>query len=72
MPHYLLLRKWTIYLLEQNWYLVEAVAKALLEDRELSGPQVLDVIRAANQRQPSINVQALLDAAEIIRRGEHL
>jgi hypothetical protein len=55
MPHYRLLRHWTIYLIEQYWDLVEAVAKALLECRELSGTQVLDVIiRAANQKQPSV------------------
>ncbi len=65
MPHYLLLRKWTIHLIEQHWHLVEAVAKALLERRELSGTQVLDVILDANR----INVQALLDVAEIIVRA---
>jgi hypothetical protein len=64
MPHYLMLRKWTIHLIEQHWHLVEAVAKALLERRELSGTQILDVILAANR----INVQALLDVAEIIRQ----
>jgi hypothetical protein len=68
MPHYLLLRKWTIYLIEQNWHLVEAVAKALLERRELSDIQILNAILDVNR----INVQALLDAAGIIRRDEHL
>ncbi len=67
MPHYRLLRNWTIYLIEEHWHLVEAVAKALLECRELSGTQVLDVIRSANQEQPSINVNALLDVAALIR-----
>lgn len=66
MPHYLLLRKWTIYLIEQHWHLVEAVAKALLERRELSGAQILDVILDANR----INVQVLLDVAEIIRQED--
>jgi hypothetical protein len=47
--HYDLLQKWTESLIEQHWHLVEAVAKALLEQRELSGSQVRDVIHAANQ-----------------------
>jgi hypothetical protein len=67
-PHYLLLRNWTIYLIVQHWHLVEAVANALLDRRELSGTQVLDVIRTANQKPTSINVQPLLDAVEIIRQ----
>jgi hypothetical protein len=48
-PHYDLLYKWTGSLIEQHWHLVEAVAKALLERRELSGTQVRAVIDAANQ-----------------------
>jgi hypothetical protein len=66
--HYRLLCNWTAHLIEQHWHLVEAVAKALLERRELSGPQIRAVIHTANQKQPSINVQALLDVAAIIRR----
>ena len=36
--HYLMLRKWTIHLIEQHWYLVEAVATALLE----CGEKIID------------------------------
>jgi hypothetical protein len=49
--HYLLLLKWTASLIKQHWHLVEAVAKALLDRRELSGSQVREVIRAASQNQ---------------------
>lgn len=45
--HYEMLRKWTVSLIEQHWHLVEAVAKALLEHRQLSGTQVRAVINAA-------------------------
>ena len=48
--HYQLLRKWTASLIERHWHLVEAVAKALLERRTLSGTQILDVIHEANQK----------------------
>ncbi len=68
MPHYLLLRKWTIYLIEQHWHLVEAFAKALLKCRELSGTQVRDVINAANQNETRIKAQPLLAEADIIRQ----
>jgi hypothetical protein len=46
--HYDLLQGWTEDLIEQHWHSVEAVAKALLERRELSGRQVRAVIDAAN------------------------
>ena len=46
--HYEMLREWTVSLIEQHWHLVEAVAKALLEHRELSGTQVRAVIQAAS------------------------
>lgn len=49
--HYALLYKWTESLIEQHWHLVEAVAKGLLEHRELSGAQVRDAIDAAEKRQ---------------------
>ena len=49
--HYDLLQKWTESLIEQHWHLVEAVAKALLEHRELTGSQVRAVIHAANKKQ---------------------
>jgi hypothetical protein len=48
-PHYGLLYKWTESLIEQHWHLVEAVARALLEHRELSGAQIRAVIDAANK-----------------------
>ena len=62
MPHYRLLHNWTTHLIMQHWHEVEAVAKALLEHRKLSGTQICDVIRTAN-------VQSLLDAVEIVRQG---
>jgi hypothetical protein len=49
--HYYLLQEWTESLIEQHWHLVEAVAKDLLDRDKLSGPQLRDVIRAANQKQ---------------------
>ena len=66
--HYDLLYKWTESLIEQQWHLVGAVAKALLEHRKLSGTQVRAVIEAANQEQTVINVTSLLDVAEAIRQ----
>jgi hypothetical protein len=47
--HCLLLRKWTVSVIEQHWHLVEAVAGALLNHRELSGAQIRAVIDAANK-----------------------
>jgi hypothetical protein len=49
--HYQMLHKWTEALIEQHWHLVEAVAKALLEHRKLSGNQLRDVIRTAQRKQ---------------------
>jgi hypothetical protein len=48
--HYDLLQEWTESLIEQHWHVVEAVGKALLEHRELTGGQVRAVIHAAKQR----------------------
>jgi hypothetical protein len=58
------MRRWTIHLIEQNLHLVEAVAKALLEHRELSGTEVRAVIDTANQEQSRMNVQPLLDLVQ--------
>jgi ATP-dependent Zn protease len=69
-PHYLLLRNWTAHLIEQHWHLVEAVAKALLKHRVLSGTEFLDVISSANQEQTGINVTALMDVVEAIKRRD--
>lgn len=49
--HGKLLKQWTRTLLENNWYLVEAVAAALLERRRLSGSETRDVILDARNRQ---------------------
>jgi hypothetical protein len=48
--HYDLLYKWTESLIEQHWYLVEAVANILLERRKLSGTELLKVISDANKQ----------------------
>jgi hypothetical protein len=48
--HRLLLDQWTESLIEQHWHLVEAVAEALLERRELSGTELLKVINDVNQQ----------------------
>lgn len=66
--HYGLLYKWTESLIAQHWHLVEAVAKALLKHRKLSGTKIREVIRAADQKQTSKHVQALLDVAGSIRQ----
>ena len=66
MLHCKVLHRWTVSIIEQHCHLVEAVAKALLERRQLSGPQLLDVIRVAYQEQ----VRALLDAAASIWNEE--
>jgi len=66
-PHYEMLRNWTAHLIEQNWHLVKAVAKALLDCPVLFSALVLDAIRAANQKQTGIDVQVLLDVLEAIR-----
>jgi hypothetical protein len=62
--HYDLLHEWTVSLIEQNWHSVEAVAKSLLEHRELSGTEVRAVIDTANQEQSRMNVQPLLDLVQ--------
>jgi len=67
-PHYNLLVKWTVRLIDQHWHLVEAVAKALLDRRYLSDAQILDVICSADEKLTRIKVQPLLDAVQIIRR----
>jgi hypothetical protein len=48
--HCLLLYQWAVSLIEQHWHLIEAVARALLARRELSGSQVRAVIHTANKK----------------------
>lgn len=53
--HYALLEEWTDQLLAQKWYLVQAVADALVERRTLSKQEIYDVILAADfQRFPGL------------------
>lgn len=68
VAHYRLLCTWTVSLIEQNWQLVEAVAKALLERRTLSYAQILHVVRGADDEQSTVKVQPLLDMVQMIRK----
>jgi hypothetical protein len=45
--HYNLLREWTNAMLENDWYLVEAFADALIERRTLSSSEVRETLLAA-------------------------
>jgi hypothetical protein len=60
--HYKLLRQWTADLVEHKWYLIEALAEALMERGTLSSKEVREVILAAEyQRYPGLRkaVQAI-------------
>lgn len=45
-----LLQEWTEDLIEKNWHSIQALAKALVERREMSDTEVRAVIRAANKK----------------------
>lgn len=68
VAHHRLLCTWTVSLIVQNWNLVEATAKALLESGMMSADQILEVIRGIDGEQHQMEVRPLLDFTETAKR----